>query len=106
MEIITKYRFQVECIGKLRTSMYDSTSGHMCYIFCRVPRGNAVDTQQLYTGSDAEVVPCDPLFQHAWELCKSEYLPKIQDHVDLQNDIFFGETSQRKCKKPDRFIPG
>ena len=105
-EIINKYKFQVAYIGQLRTSMYASSSGHTCYFFCRVPHGNAVGTQQLCTGSGAEVVPCDPLFQTAWELCKSESVPKIQDHVDLQNDIFLGEPVQRKRKKPDRLTCG
>ena len=101
-KIMTEFGFQVECIGKLQTSMHGSSEGHTCYFFRRLDSESIMDTQQFCTASDVDAVPCDQLFQNAWDVCKGGCFDSIYNHVDWKVDVFLQEKEQRKRKAPER----
>ena len=103
-KIINEYKFQVELIAKLATSMYVSAERHTCYFFCRVSGTNVANGEQPCLSSSVGDGPCGLLFQSAWDVCKSGDLDNIIDHVDWQQDIFLQKV-QRIRSKPDYFVP-
>ena len=101
-KVINEYKFKVELVGKLPTSMHASAEGHTCYFFCHIPSSNAAGGEQPHISSGANEVLCDPLFQPAWDVCRSGDLDRIHDHVDLQIDIFLQTVQQWIRNEPDR----
>lgn len=68
--MIDDYEFQLELITQLPTSMHGSKEGHMAYLYRR-------PVLAPLTQPDA----CDPLFQSAWDLVKTNNLELLQSHV-------------------------
>ena len=97
-DITNEYMFQVKLIGKLQTTMHGSQRHHTCYIFGRVSNDNAVDAQQPCLDSDMDSVPCDQIFQDAWDCCMTGSFDKNYERVELQVDIFYKKKSQGRAR--------
>ena len=86
------YKFEVQLIGKLATSMHASGEGHTCYIFRR--------TSKPGVGATADVgfsgVPCDPLFESAWDICKFGVTCRF---VKMKVNRFYAEKPVRSRPK-------
>lgn len=100
--IIEKYKFQVQLVTQLLTNMHCSGEGHTCYIFRRVGKAGlgATDQQAVCFG-----VPCDPLFQAAYEACRLGGFDAVNNHVAAKVDQFYNEKPKRECIKPNRLSP-
>ena len=70
--MIEDYEFHLELITQLPTSMHGSKEGHMAYIYRR-PLTSEV--------SIAQSESCDPLFQPAWDLIKTDNLDLLKSFV-------------------------
>lgn len=66
-KIIHEYGFEVEYVAQTATTMHGSLEGHTAYLYKRKsPPSDEVKITTTCFG-----VPCDPLFEDAWKLCKS-----------------------------------
>jgi Histone methylation protein DOT1. len=80
--MIEKYGFKVELIVQTPTSMHGSSECHMGYIYRRSEnkKKKPMPTKELPLVNG---VPCDPLFQSAWEFVKQDTKPMLA-HVKHQ----------------------
>lgn len=76
-KIVDKYKFEVEFMFQISTSMHGSGEGHSCYFYKRASaQPKARRHLRLESRSVGEVnsslgAPCDPLFAEAWKMVKS-----------------------------------
>jgi len=75
--IVDRYDFSVELLVQAPTSMHGSSEGHMGYIYRR--RGVSTKNNR----SEKEKVACDPVFQKAWKLARSN-VDEVKSFVDSQ----------------------
>ena len=100
--IIEEYKFQVKLVTQLHTSMHGSGEGHTCYIFSRVGNPGVGASKYECFGE----VPCDPLFQKAWEMCKFGGYDAVSKYVAAKVDCFFRQKPTRMRKQVDRLTYG
>ena len=93
-KIMDVYKFEVKLIGQLATSMHASGEGHTCYIFRRTSKPGVGAAATGCSG-----VPCDPLFQEAWGLCKFGGFDGLSWFVQKMVHKFYTERSVRDRKK-------
>jgi hypothetical protein len=77
--MIEKYGFEVELIVQTPTSMHGSSECHMGYIYRR-SKTKPTPPKSLPVVNG---VPCDPLFQPAWEFVKQD-ATQMLEHVKHQ----------------------
>ena len=105
--IINRYRFNVELVSHLPTSMHASGEKHECYIFRRLcvgrARGNrreGIDNLKAVSG-----IACDPLFYKAFSLCQLGR-DSMSNYISKEVDRFYETKPKRSKKQVKRFIPG
>jgi hypothetical protein len=89
--IIEKYKFKVELLAQIQTSMHGSKEGHTGYIY----RRSWCNT----TTSPTKRIKCDKLFQPGWNLVQ-EGLSALQKDVAQQVEETMG--SGRRTRKSSR----
>jgi hypothetical protein len=97
-KVIDMYRFNVEHIGRVATSMAGSNEGHTCYFYRRKASPSAIENAKRRQTSEPPIVnatvategmskvPVDPLFQPGFEI-----LSRGKDGVLSYIINFFGE---------------
>ena len=111
--IINRYRFNVELVSHLPTSMHASGEKHECYIFRRLCVGRArccscqvgnrregIDNLKAVSG-----IACDPLFYKAFSLCQLGR-DSMSNYISKEVDRFYQTKPKRSKKQVKRFVPG
>lgn len=98
-KIINVFKFEVKLVFDFQTKMTGSSEGHQCYVFHRTSKPGIGATQRFHPSG----VPCDKLFLGAWDTYKSEGFEGIKKHVDEKVAEFYGSTTERVRKPPDRY---
>ena len=126
-QIIDRYRFNVELVCHLPTSMHASGEGHQCYIFKRMCEGRASKsrastTRRCYklrhcrqevrnvckdsnTLKKVDGIACDALFYKAFLLCRSGR-GSMSKYVSEEVDKFYKTKPKRSRKQVQLFCPG
>ena len=121
-QIIDRYRFNVELVCHLPTSMHASGEGHQCYIFKRSRKGRATTTRRccrlrhcrqevmnMCKDSDTlkkvDGIACDALFYKAFLLCRSGR-GSMSKYVSEEVDKFYKTKPKRSRKQVQLFCPG
>lgn len=92
--MLLDYEFDLELITQLKTSMHGSKEGHMAYIYHR-PRK---------IGSTVERTLCDPVYQYAWDLIKSNDIGLIRRYVDDEIKKATNTTSGPRTRSRKKLI--
>ena len=111
--IINRYRFNVELVSHLPTSMHASGEGHQCYIFRRlcVGRTRRCSYQAGHRGEGDDNlkkvggIACDPLFYKAFSLCQLGR-DSMSNYISKEVERFYKTKPKRSRKQVKRFSPG
>ena len=119
-DIIDRYRFNVQLVCHLPTSMHASGEGHECYIFKCMSEGRASTTrrycrrhcrQEVTMSKDGDTlkkvdgIACDALFYKAFLLCRSGR-DLMSKYVNEEVDTFYKTKPKRSRKQVQLFCPG
>ena len=115
-KIIQEYRFNVELIAHLPTSMHASGEGHECYIFkrccvgrarrcCRKAKAATIREGIFGTQKNVEGIACDALFYEDFLRYRSGR-KSISKHICKQVKVFYDTKPKRNRKQVKHFCPG
>jgi len=89
--MVERYKFEVELVTQLTTSMYGSSENHMGYIYRRTKE------KQM-----PKRTPCDPLYRNAWELV-DRGLEEVSDQVKNEIKSYLEMGRPTRTRKRPKF---